>query len=93
MSTWYWDSEFVSLSVDVKYSLLCSTLMDLVDRFIPSRIRHDIPWSRCPPDWLGLLHSDAWSSYKSTRVVFGRRDARALEALENHKVVYFLLCI
>lgn len=37
LSTWDWYFEFVGLPVDDIYTLLCPVLMDLVDRFVPSR--------------------------------------------------------
>jgi hypothetical protein len=89
LSSWDWDYEFDGLTVNDNYTLLSSILMDLVARFVPSRDGNAVPWSRSPPGWLSQLRSDAWSRYKSARAVFGRREVRVLEALENYKEVNF----
>lgn len=51
-SNWNWDFKFAGHFVHDNYTLLCSVLMNLVERSVPSRVGNAIPWPRSSSDRL-----------------------------------------
>jgi hypothetical protein len=79
-----WEFEFAFCSVDDKYIFLQTMLLSLIERFVPQRRgAPSQPWSARPSQELLRQRSQAWESFKLARRMYGRNEARTVDAYHS----------
>ena len=82
-----WDFEFAHRSVSDNYNFFQTMLIRLVQQHVPLRRPGVRPWCSSPPSSLLRERADAWETFKSSRVSYGRRDDRTAQAFTDFKVI------